>query len=296
STNLGEFNVDSGLNKINFYPSVKITKGSILLLTQNTAKLAIDHSSQLMFSDYFRHNFRLYKLNHTKNMALYLKTNVNQNFHTNFYSYEKKFHHLGIHNATATLSGLVATSVFNITNENFIDLICWNNNKTLDMTVNCSLYLQSQSSDYLIKIEYATQTIYETASSGNRHQKLQIPPVVQNPSTIVDAKVYYLLSTEFRMSTQLIGFEFYASQAGSISIKLESFASLISHSSYSIAVPVVYTHNSWNYQVPMGYNKIFLLESVQVKKGWFISLDMTSNTARIEVNPNASLFSDYYLE
>lgn len=110
------------------------------------------------------------------------------------------------------------------------------------------------------------------------------------------------MNTEFKFDTSLIGFEFYVSVAGSLYIQLRSFNTICGPKilcsdtfGQSLTLPTFQSYDTWTYTVTQGYNQIFLLKPIPVRKGWFIYLDLFNYLTKIELDPVESYYSDYFL-
>lgn len=68
------FNVSLGYNKLSFTQPVLVTKGSLVLLIQSTAKVGIDKNGTSLYSDMLVNNGAYYKLNETSNWRFFFNS------------------------------------------------------------------------------------------------------------------------------------------------------------------------------------------------------------------------------
>lgn len=106
------------------------------------------------------------------------------------------------------------------------------------------------------------------------------------------------MNNEFRQKTFLFGFEFYASQNGTIRIQVLSSnvcgqiscSSYLSQNCYLTNFTIIF---SSDYQVSSGYNVIYLSQPIVLNKGNFIWLNQTSARIALDKTGN-TLISDLY--
>lgn len=121
SSLIGTFNVIAGYNIIWLEELIRLKSGSILLLTQDSAKLALYEDDNLIYGDYFLVQDNIYPLNVAIKTAVHFKVNIDYLYIKNQFYFIKKFPNIGIYNSQLVIkdSSLIANSTILINDGNF---------------------------------------------------------------------------------------------------------------------------------------------------------------------------------
>ncbi|RNA23113.1 hypothetical protein BpHYR1_038270 [Brachionus plicatilis] len=295
---IGTFNIKIGYNILWLDKLIPLKSGSLLMLTQQQAKLALYEDDNLMYSDYFIIGDMIHPLNIALKTAVYLKANIDQLFLKNKFFYFKKFQNTGIYNSQLTLvdSTLKVNSLFMVTDDKFFDIFCYNNNTSLDRTLNCSVYQITQSRENMIEIDLGNGVIknFNTISNDDIFKI----PVSNYASGLNEHQAYLSINTETKFDTLLYGFELYARSSGNFRIKAFNFTECPGEfcSKYfkdSMEIPNYIVVNEWTFYALKGYNKFVLMKAEKVLPGLIFGVESTSF---LEIDGQCDAFySDFFI-
>lgn len=105
-----------------------------------------------------------------------------------------------------------------------MDIFCSNSNHTLNNTVSCSIMAITTNKDDTIDVydEDGTLTTYSIAANESRAYlgTFDTRMNVTNYQTVSSTGNYILPNLEFKFNTFITGFEFFAANPGTITIKV----------------------------------------------------------------------------
>ncbi|RMZ93696.1 hypothetical protein BpHYR1_019699, partial [Brachionus plicatilis] len=137
---------------------------------------------------------------------------------------------------------------FNVTNNHFGDVRCFNSMKTTNNTLECELLLISQNYAHEFKIEFGDCSTRNFKVEGKFIDGFgtNIPTSLAHhelPDTSIGQE-YLLRNSEFKFDANLVGFEFFSVGSGQIEIKVKT-------------PDINQTITSWLINTSPGHNKIF---------------------------------------
>ncbi|CAF1074664.1 unnamed protein product, partial [Brachionus calyciflorus] len=302
-----------GYNRFYLQTTRKILKGQMLVV-RFTFPVAIDTTNDYLASDYQISGSELIKLNPKHNWRIYFNWIIEQEYYLNYFYFKKTFHLesrslYGVFNVTASYlnSNTSVTQIVNITNNQAVDFKCQNSHGASKNTINCTAELISQSQFHEFIIDYGDCSNGSVTNKGELFDGfgVNIPDNINttiNP-TNTGGIMYLLTNTEFLFDSKLIGFEFYLSVIGSFNLALNKMSNcgtgilaercgifLESFTSTNLI-----TINNWFLNpTTMGRNFYWLDKPYNVKKGYILSLSLTS-LGRISLDDKTdNHFQDYY--
>ncbi|CAF0983692.1 unnamed protein product, partial [Brachionus calyciflorus] len=272
--------------------------------------LAVDTSNDLLYSDYYLNNSKLYKLHVIYNWRFYLNCLVDQKYYLSYLDFSKVFNLDGnldvkeyFINARFTQSNESLNRSFIISNLKHEKFECFNSNETVDNKLKCSavLIFQKQNQKFLLNkgdCNSLNLTTSGTFYDGYGSIKILNNSLLHRPNTTLTN--HFLLSdTIIKFEANLIGYEFFALGSGPILINLwaiyncdkQSCASFLSESLYFNASKIM----SWLVNGKPGFNKIFLDFPFKIVKNFIISIEfISSNKIALFDDPDL-IFPDYLI-
>lgn len=169
------FKVSHGHNKIVLNNSISINKGDMALVYIGIANLLIiDTQDELLYPDYFISSSKLTKLHPLYNWRFYFNCLIEQKYYLSYFDYSMMFYldeqiHYEIFNFTVNFnnSNYQLNRYFNVTNNHFGDVRCFNSHKTINNTLECELLLLSQNFAHQFKVEFGNCEFSNFKVEGN---------------------------------------------------------------------------------------------------------------------------------
>ncbi|CAF0899284.1 unnamed protein product, partial [Brachionus calyciflorus] len=282
-----------------------VIKGSLFHIHfSGLGRISLDNSTDKYFQDYNINGTIITKIEEDKKFKFLFKALTTHGY---FHSYDKSF------NKTYAFNGYYDVFLLGTTKRVYVpksisyqnlELIC---NTVKSFTLECGLYIISRVKSNSILIDYGDcQKPDLIKTTGSNYLEYFGPNLDSDFDSNItfnfqNESSFLLLNNEFKFESNLIGFEMYAINNGSIDISFVTFTecgSMMSCSTYlsqhtTFAKANLITSLSFN--IEDGYNKFLLSSPVSIPKGAVLLLNYP-DTGRIKIAEDLSnYFGDLVL-
>lgn len=132
-----------------------------------------------------------------------------------------------------------------------------------------------------------------------------IPNTLANNWNGIGTGYFLLANTEFNFDADVIGFEFFGTVAGSITVKIVSFGNLCSNykscadfATQTLRGDTLITVQTWSVNVFVGYNYVELIPTTmkRIPKGSMVFIDSYSFVGRLAIDiSDQAYYSDFFV-
>ncbi|CAF1067385.1 unnamed protein product, partial [Brachionus calyciflorus] len=296
------FQLNPGTNTIIFPYPLYILKGQMIMINTSTANLlSINKKIDILYPDFYFQDNKLFELS----WSIYFKCLIDQKFYMNIYEYTKVFIHNEQNKQFSLTAGFSNSSYdlnrnFIISNYKYSDFNCYNSNKTVNNSLDCTALLVSQAvSEFNVEHTDCTnqklKNNFEDFFDGfgsfiqiNSSQKLKY----SKPFSHILSS-----SSEVLLDSNLIGFELSSYSSCSVKINLWSSNECNGQSCFYFFTQRPYFSatklNSWNFDLEEGFNRILFDTYYPVVKNTFFSVETEQRLAMF--NTETNFYSDFYI-
>ncbi|CAF1110527.1 unnamed protein product, partial [Brachionus calyciflorus] len=228
--------LSQGYNKISLDYSINIKKGQMVMIWTNMPNLlAVDITNDLLYSDYYLNNSKLYKLHVVNNWRFYLNCLIDQKYYLSYMDFSKVFDldwNLEVKeyfiNVRFNQSTESINRSFYLSNLKYGEFECFNSNETIENRLKCSAVLIFQKQNQKILLNKGDCNSLDLTTSGTFYDgygsnKLVNYSFLELPNTTL-SRHFLLSDTIIKFDASLIGFEFVALNSGPMLINLWSIS------------------------------------------------------------------------
>ncbi|CAF0710218.1 unnamed protein product [Brachionus calyciflorus] len=285
-------------------PTTFVRKGSMIVLNFTNNLISLDTNENILYSDLYFSEKNLYFIGSKKTRFIF-QVLINSNYYLTLVKFTTKFEN-------ETLESLNLVARINQDQKIYKSIKIKDYGQSLDMrcssydlSVNCFIFAFSYTLDGMIELRYSNKTLSVFSIDGlinsfygKSFQEMKLVKL-QN----LNNSYYILPSTEFKLDSNLIGFEIFALNNGTLNIDIITVChpnisdtctyNLMNRVNKQIEFEITY---SFELNITEGYNKIFLNSTFLVSKFSMVGFQYSMSSNITGVDYVQRFIYDYYLD